>query len=74
VKVPHLSDPLLTAIAALPVVPPDAGRSDAIRTRCRATLESGRTNGESPLLEPAAAVACAAYALQLARLALLLSR
>jgi hypothetical protein len=68
------SDPLLDTIASLPVVQVHADRAEAIRTRCRAALESGHTSGGFPILEPAAGVACAAYALQLARLALRLSR
>jgi hypothetical protein len=65
---------LLDAIASLPVVQAHAGRTEAIRRQSRAALECGHTSAGFPELEPAVGVACAAYALQLARLALLLSR
>lgn len=68
------SDPLLDAIASLPVVQAHAGRTEAVRAQCRAALECGHTSSGFPMLESAAGLACAAYALQLARLALLLSR
>jgi hypothetical protein len=68
------ADPLLQALAALPVVSPEAAHADRVRQRCRATLE--RTPVEPlAVLEPAVlSVTCATYAWQLAKAALLLSR
>lgn len=69
------SDPLIRALARLPVVQPNADRSEAVRVRARAMFEA-RT-GSVPLasLEPAAVgMACAAYGWQLAKLAALLAR
>ena len=65
-------DPLLQALAALPAVTPDPTHAERVRARCLAALTA---SGEpSSVLEPAVSAACAAYALQLARIVILLSR
>ena len=69
--VPH-PDRLIEVLASLPTVEPDVSHADAIRARCRLAFES-READPFPALEPAVGVACAAYAVQLARLALLLT-
>jgi hypothetical protein len=65
-------DRLIEVLASLPAVAPDVSHADAIRARCRLALES-READPFAALEPAAGVACAAYAVQLVRLALLLT-
>lgn len=67
------ADSLLTAIASLPAVAPDPHHAESVRRRCRAALETPA--GAGPLvIEPAAAAVCAAYILQLARLAIAITR
>ena len=67
-------DTLMQSLCSLPVVAPDANRAEARRVRCRQALESSDAVRDVRWLEPAVGVACAAYALQLARIAILLAR
>jgi hypothetical protein len=67
-------DLVLQALAALPAVTPDLEHADRVRLKCRAALASPRECSADIMLEPAVGAACAAYALQLARIAILLSR
>lgn len=70
----QLSDPLMNALASLPVVEPDAAGSDAIRSRCRAALQAHGSQDPVRHLEPAAAGLACVYAWQVAKVALLLVR
>jgi hypothetical protein len=65
-------DPFFQALAALPAVTPDRTHAERVRASCLAALTA---SGQSrTVVEPAVGAACAAYALQLARIAILLSR
>lgn len=67
-------DPLLNALASLPAVEMGPAATDMLRDRCRAAL-AGQGNQPFALpLEPAAAGLASAYAWQLVKLAMLLSR
>jgi hypothetical protein len=67
-------DTLVQAIASLPLIAPDVSRAEALRARCRTSLESSAESQPLPVLEPTVGVACALYALHLARVAFMLSR
>ena len=70
----NTADPLVRALAELPVVEQDTKRADSLRQRCRAALEQPPAE-PLPVLEPAVlSVTCATYAWHLAKAALLLSR
>ena len=67
-------DPVVQALAALPPVAPDVERAERVRLRCRAVLTASGDDRVALLMEPAISAGCAAYALHVARLAILLSR
>lgn len=61
-------DPLIRALASLPVVDQDAASQRQVRARCRALVERAPQQPAVPLEPAAVGTICAMYAWQIARI------